>query len=241
MKTDHIPFQLPKRSFALNQEWRHLSFLHWMVDEKYILPYIPKGLELDTFNNNAYISTIPFLMKDVRPRFLPSLNFISTFPEFNIRTYVKFKDKSGVSFLTLDAQSKITCLFAPYAYGLPYRYALGSLQTDNNTYLWNSKRISDLAELKGYCKPVGKYMTASDGSLEEFLFERYCLFTLINDNLCIGYVAHKPWVYQKGQVELESNSFTESYNLGIKNLLKPDLVHISDGLRVKTWSIEKIN
>ena len=80
MKTDHIPFQLPKRSFALNQEWRHLSFLHWMVDKKYILPYIPKGLELDTFNNNAYISTIPFLMKDVRPRFLPSLNFISTFP-----------------------------------------------------------------------------------------------------------------------------------------------------------------
>ena len=61
MKINHIPFKMPKRSFALSQEWRHLSFLHWRVDEKYILPYIPKGLELDTFNNNAYISTIPFL------------------------------------------------------------------------------------------------------------------------------------------------------------------------------------
>ena len=234
MKTDHIPFQLPKRSFALNQEWRHLSFLHWMVDEKYILPYIPKGLELDTFNNNAYISTIPFLMKDVRPIFLPSLNFISTFPEFNIRTYVKFKDKSGVFFLTLDAQSKITCLFAPYAYGLPYRYALGNVQTINKTYLWKSKRVSDSVGLRGYCKPFGRHMTASKGSLEEFLFERYCLFTLINNNLCIGYVAHKPWVYQRGEAELEINSLTGAYKLGIKNLLKPDLVHISDGVKVKT-------
>ena len=240
MKTDHIPFQLPKRSFVLNQEWRHLSFLHWMVDEKYILPYIPKGLELDTFNNNAYISTIPFLMKDVRPRFLPSLNFISTFPEFNLRTYVKYRDKSGVFFLTLDAQSKITCLFAPYAYGLPYRYALGSVKTKKNTYLWKSKRLSDSTEIRGYCKPVGKCMIASKGSLEEFLFERYCLFTLINNKLCIGYVAHKPWVYQKGEAELEINSFTGVYNLGIKNLLKPDLVHISDGLKVKSWSIETL-
>ena len=240
MKTDHIPFQMPIRSFALNQEWRHLSFLHWIVDKKYILPYIPKGLELDTYNNDAYISTIPFLMKDVRPRFLPSLNYISTFPEFNIRTYVKYKNKSGVFFLTLDAQSKITCLFAPYAYGLPYRYAKGSVQSKNMTYSWRSKRLSDSAELKGYCKPFGEHMTASRGSLEEFLFERYCLFTLINNKLCIGYVAHKPWVYQKGEAELEINSFTGVYNLGIKNLLKPDLVHISDGLKVKSWSIETL-
>ena len=240
MKTDHIPFQMPIRSFALNQEWRHLSFLLWIVDKKYILPYIPKGLELDTYNNNAYISTIPFLMKDVMPRFLPSLNYISTFPEFNIRTYVKYKNKSGVFFLTLDAQSKITCLFAPYAYGLPYRYAKGSVQSKNMTYSWRSKRLSDSAELKGYCKPFGEHMTASRGSLEEFLFERYCLFTLINNNLCIGYVAHKPWVYQIGKAKLEINSFTGAYNLGIKNLLMPDLVHISDGVKVKTWSIETL-
>ena len=240
MRTDHIPFQMPIRSFALNQEWRHLSFLHWIVDKKYILPYIPKGLELDTYNNDAYISTIPFLMKDVRPRFLPSLNYISTFPEFNIRTYVKYKNKSGVFFLTLDAQSKITCLFAPYAYGLPYRYAKGSVQSKNMTYLWRSKRLSDSAELKGYCKPFGEHMTASRGSLEEFLFERYCLFTLINNNLCIGYVAHKPWVYQIGKAKLEINSFTGAYNLGIKNLLMPNLVHISDGVKVKTWSIETL-
>ena len=131
----------------LKQEWRYLSFLHWGIDKKYILSYIPKGLELDTYDNNTYISTIPFLMKDVRPRFLPSFSYISTFTEFNIRTYVKYKNKSGVFFLTLDAQSKITCLFAPDAYGLPYRYDLGSLQTKSKTYLWNSKRVSDLAEL----------------------------------------------------------------------------------------------
>ena len=100
--------------------------------------------------------------------------------------------------------------------------------------------MSDLAKLKGYCKPSGKHITASKGSLEEFLFERFCLFTLINDNLCIGYVAHKPWVFKNCEFHLVTNSLTKTYNLGIKNILKPNLVYISNGVKVKIGSIETL-
>ena len=40
---------------------------------------------------------------------------VSTFPEFNLRTYVKHGGKAGVLFLTLEAQSRITCAYAPRA------------------------------------------------------------------------------------------------------------------------------
>jgi hypothetical protein len=100
--------------------------------------------------------------------------------------------------------------------------------------------LSDLAKLKGYCKPSGKHITASKGSLEEFLFERYSLFTLHNGRLCIGYVAHKSWVFKNGEFHLVTNSLTKTYNLGIKNILKLNIVHISNGVKVKKESIETL-
>ena len=90
-----------------------------------LAPYIPEGLELDIFEKKAYIGTIPFMMTGVRPRLALSVPGISTIPEFNIRTYVRQGGKAGVFFITLDAQSRVTCLYAPYTYGVPYRYAKG--------------------------------------------------------------------------------------------------------------------
>ena len=89
----HLPFSMPDRPHALSQEWRNLTFMHWEVRPEKIAPYIPEGLELDLFEGKAYVGVIPFQMRNVRPRFLPSVPGISTFPEFNIRTYVKKNGK----------------------------------------------------------------------------------------------------------------------------------------------------
>ena len=50
--------------------------------------------------------------------------------------------------------------------------------------------------------------------------------------------SHKPWNYSIGEAEIIENTLTQSYNLGIKDTLKPDLVHISKGVNVLTWKIE---
>ena len=97
--------------------------MHWEVDLEKLRPHVPEDLEIDTFEGKAYIGVVPFMMKNVRPTWFVSTPFVSTFPEFNIRTYVKKNGKSGVFFLTLDAQSHVTCIYAPFAYSLPYRYA----------------------------------------------------------------------------------------------------------------------
>tara|TARA_Y100001970_G_scaffold90459_2_gene114038 strand:+ start:17443 stop:18483 length:1041 start_codon:yes stop_codon:yes gene_type:complete len=212
--------------------------MHWEVEPKHLIPYLPDGLELDLFEGKAYVGTIPFQMKNVRPRLLPPIPGISNFPEFNIRTYVTKDGKGGVLFLTLDAHSRVTCSYAPYAYGLPYRYAKCNFSKKDDYYTWSSKRESDGVVLRGEAKATGELMKAKPGSLEEFLFERYSLYVEYKGTLQIAHTQHDPWTFQEGEATLEKNSLTEKYNLGIEDVLKPDLVHLSDGVYVHTWPIE---
>ena len=81
-------------------------------------------------------------------------------------------------------------------------------------------------------------MKAEKGSLEEFLFERYCLYVEKKGITYRAYTCHEPWEFRNAKVEIKENSLTEFYELGIKNLLNPDLVHVSTGVDVLTWNIE---
>ena len=236
---EHVPFPIPDRPHALSQEWRNLTFMQWEVEPSRLEPYIPTGLEIDLFDGKAYVGTIPFQMKNVRPRFLPAVPGISSFPEFNIRTYVKKNGIPGVLFLTLEAHSRITCWHAPKAYGLPYRYAKCNLKTTDKSFKWFSKRVSDGVTLEGECRHVGQKMKAEPNTLEYFLFERYSLYTELDGKLQMAYTLHEPWVFQEAEVSLNDNSLTESYNLGV-DVMNPQYVHSSAGVYVQTWSIEEV-
>ena len=233
----HLPFSMPNRPHAISQEWRELTFMHWKVDPKRLQPHLPDGLEIDLFEGEAYVGVIPFIMKNVRPRRLPAVPGISTFAEFNVRTYVVKDGQAGVFFLTLDAKSLVTCFHAPRAYGLAYRYAKAKVKRNADVLQWQSRRSSDGAELRGTSTGKVLKQSAEVGSLEHFLFERYCLYTEHKGCLRRAYVHHQPWTFQEGDITLEANSLLESYDLGL-DVHAPDLVHISKGLPVKTWSIE---
>ena len=101
-----------------------------------------------------------------------------------------------------------------------------------------SKRKSNGISIKGESKPSGTLRRAEKNSLEEFLFERYSLYVSYKNKTHIAYTCHEPWEFQDATAKVEDNSLTEFYNLGISNLLEPDLVHISKGVQVRTWSIE---
>ena len=83
-------------------------------------------------------------------------------------------------------------------------------------------------------------MEAESGTLEEFLFERYCLYTVHKGKLCIAHTQHDPWKFREAEVRMEYNSLTGIYDFGIGDLLKPDIVHTSEGVLVHTWSVEEV-
>ena len=104
--------------------------------------------------------------------------------------------------------------------------------------MWTALRASNGIGLDGKSISYGPLMKADKGSLEEFLFERYCLYVEKKGITYRAYTCHEPWEYQDADVEIKENSLTEYYELGINNLLMPDLVHFSKGVKVHTWNIE---
>ena len=73
--------------------------MHWEVDKKIIASLIPENLNIDLFENKAYIGVIPFKMQNVSPRWAFPLPFISSFPEFNIRHMLNTRINEVFSFL----------------------------------------------------------------------------------------------------------------------------------------------
>ena len=73
----------------LLQDWNQLTFLHWSYDPSIVRRLLPQGLELDTFEGKAWVGLVPFLIERTRPLLVPPVPWLSTFPETNVRTYVR--------------------------------------------------------------------------------------------------------------------------------------------------------
>ena len=87
------------------QSWLDLTFLTVAGGSRSLAPYMPDGLELDTHEGVAYLGVIPFNMTEF---VLMELGANISTPG-QPRTYVTHGGKAGVLFLTLEAQSRITC------------------------------------------------------------------------------------------------------------------------------------
>jgi uncharacterized protein len=99
----HRPWKMPDRPWVMTQTWHDLLFAHWSVDPSQLRSKVPAWLELDLFNGDAWIGIVPFHMTNVAPRGVPSLPWVSEFPELNVRTYVRVADRPGIYFFSLDA------------------------------------------------------------------------------------------------------------------------------------------
>ncbi|HEX2489325.1 MAG TPA: DUF2071 domain-containing protein, partial [Blastocatellia bacterium] len=55
----------------LAAEWRSLAMLNYEVDPAILLPYVPRGVELDTWNDRHFVSVVGFLFLNTRVLGLP--------------------------------------------------------------------------------------------------------------------------------------------------------------------------
>ncbi|MGH7714093.1 MAG: YqjF family protein, partial [Gemmatimonadaceae bacterium] len=171
-EVDHRPWPLPSEPWVWRQVWHDLAFLHWHVAPDAIRHLVPKELTLDEFDGQAWVAVTPFWMSDVALRGVPSLPGVSSFPEVNVRTYVRHGDRRGVWFFSLDAASHLAVWVAQHLFRLPYVYAHMRVRPLGARILYSSRRPSGPGFLANY-EPVGPVRRAVPGSLEHFLTERY--------------------------------------------------------------------
>src|SRR3954451_13382987 len=91
----HRPFPLPKGPWVMRQEWHNLLFAHWALPAGVVRPAVPKELPLDLWEGEAYVGVVPFVIRNLRPRGVPSIPVISHLGEINVRTYVTVDGKPG--------------------------------------------------------------------------------------------------------------------------------------------------
>jgi len=238
----HRPYPVPSRPWVMSMKWLNLAFMHWRVPAESLRPLIPEQLELDLFEGEAYLAVVPFEMRDVKPRFSPSVPGLSHFAELNVRTYVKADGKAGVWFFSLDAANAIAVMLARAGFFLPYFNAKMSCLVMNDTVFYHSQRFhkgAAQAEFVASYKATSPVYLAKKGSLEHFLTERYCLYSANNrGEVFRGEIHHEPWPLQQLETTIQLNQMTEQLNIELAN--EQALLHFAKRLDVVAWLPEKL-
>ncbi len=216
----------------MEQGWYDLLFAHWEVPLEIVRSLVPRSLEVDTYNGRPWFSIAAFLLK-MRPRGLPALSRIWSFPELNFRTYVLHEGKPGVYFFSLDAASLSAVMGARMAYRLPYFHARMTIASDGRAVRYRSARVRTRATFSATYQATSAVFHAAAGTLSHWLTERYCLYAVDGERVYTGEIHHAPWPLQNAQVEIAENTLPETR--GVTIAAKPDLVQFAAAQEVLIW------
>lgn len=178
----------------MSQRWEELTFLHWRVDPARVAPLLPVGITPDLYDGAAYVGLIPFRLAGAAPGRGPSVPWLGTFAETNVRLYCVDADgRRGVVFRSLDASRLAVVLGARLAFGLPYMWARMRITRDGSDVTYTSSR-----RWPGRCgggrivvRPGAQILRPD--ALALFLTARWGLHTTLLGRSLYVPNSHEPW------------------------------------------------
>jgi uncharacterized protein YqjF (DUF2071 family) len=183
----------------LEAKWENLIMANYAVDPKVLIPYLPKGVELDSFEGKFYVSLVGFMFNKTRIFKVP-IPYLGSFEEINLRFYVlrkhEGKIKRGVVFINE------TVPFAPVAWMANYLYKehYTAVKTKHRWHLTDTLKTIDYSwekdkkwnNIRVNAHSQGNAMKA--GSVESFIFEHYFGYTRVNEHKTLEYrINHPSW------------------------------------------------
>ena len=211
---------------------RDVLFAHWPVESERLDQIIPDTLELETYDDSAWVSALALENPAVTPGSLRLPEGLQRgSPQLNFRTYVRLGDEPGVYFLSLDSGRRAPATMGRRAFGLPFHYAQMQMTRRGEEITFRSHRRgngSPAAVFQTRYRPVGEAYQAAPGSLEEFCVEhfRYYLpapedrridvlrpFASDRDGVYVGTIEREPWQLQPVTATLRTNTLFEAAGL----------------------------
>jgi uncharacterized protein len=224
------------------QSWKYLLFAHWPVPTAVLERVVPKVLPIDTFADQAWVSVTPFEVRALRLHGTAPIPIVSSFLETNVRTYVTVDEKPGIYFFSLDAASRLAVAAARRFYLLPYFPATMSLEYQREVISYETRRAqkdAPPAELVARYRPIGRQSSPESGSLEHWLTERYCLYTLDDERRIFrGEIHHPPWQLQQAAAEFGLNTMLDEIELTPGD---PALLHYAERQDVVFWRLSELD
>lgn len=200
---------------AVSLTWRDGLFAHWPVEASRVRPLVPDELDVDTREGSAWVSALPSLVEASRPWFLPERVGLS-FPQVNLRTYVRHETRPGVYFLSLDAATSLGVRVARTLWGLPYHHAEIDFETVGESRRFDCQRLHTErppARFAAEYRPTGRPTRADPDSLSAFLAERYRLYLVRGETVWCARVEHEPWRLCPAEATVHADALLESVGL----------------------------
>jgi uncharacterized protein YqjF (DUF2071 family) len=234
----HRPYPLPERAWLGHQSWYDLLLAHWPVRAEDLRTMIPEPLEVDSHDGVAWVSIVPFRMQNVRVRGIPRACGL-TFPELNLRTYVRHGQRSGVFFFSLDAGSLAVVNLGRRLFGLPYSRARISMKRANDEFRFDSDRLDGTAAFSA-TYDGRETIGAAPGSLDAWWMERYCFYSQHSDGRVLRCdIHHRPWPLQQAAATIARNGLGGNLR-GIDLGGPPAMLRYSRGVDVVFWNARPV-
>lgn len=175
------------------QQWRDLAYIHWRYDPSTVQALLPEGLEVDTFDGSAWVGLIPFSMRGITVPHMPPVPYFGSFPEINVRTYVRRGGIPGVWFFSLDVNRLIPAVVARTTYLLPYCWGRAANRVEGNLLESSVERRWPTRARSTTTVGIGQAIPRSD-DLAVFLSARWGLYSRgFFGGLMYAPVDHEPW------------------------------------------------
>jgi uncharacterized protein len=232
----------PVRWPVMYQTWTWLSFLHWSYDPAVVERLLPKRLEVQTFQGQAWVGVTPFFLEDLRTPVAPALPWFTSFPETNVRTYVRGPDgREGLWFFSLDAARLEPVLVARSTYALPYMWSQMAVERDGSTIHYRSRRRwpGPAPAPSQITVEVGPALLPQElGEFDHYLTARWQLYTTLGPLLARSTVEHEPWPLYRAVVrELETDLVAAA---GLPDPEGEPVVHWSPGVRTRISALRPL-
>ncbi len=224
----------------LTAQWRNLIMANYEINPSILLPYLPKGVELDYFHGKTYVSLVGFLFKDSSIFNCP-IPYMGTFEEVNLRFYVVRKVdnevRRGVVFINETVPNKMVAwvankLYKEHYIAIPTKHQWTFFNDKKQIeYQWKVK--SKWNSIKVTAATTRHEMAA--GSMEDFIFEHYYGYTKVNPKRSIEYkINHPSWkinVIQDYQVDCDFAAFYGE-DFAVLNNTKPNSIMLAEGSEI---------
>jgi uncharacterized protein YqjF (DUF2071 family) len=189
---------LPREPLFL-ADWQRALMIHFEVDCEALQQVVP--FELDQFDGRAFVSAVAFTLSGMRLRFGGRLAAwllkpIATHHFLNVRTYVRVKGETGIYFLAEWLSNRLSVIFGPRVFGLPYRF--GKIEYNHDWKFTLSGRVAESENRNTFAYHAAltnksEFQRCEPDSLAEWLMERYTAFTAVGAKRRFFRVWHQPW------------------------------------------------
>ncbi len=225
----------------LTAEWRFLAMINYEIDPAILLPLVPRGTELDSWQGKTFVSEVGFLFLNTRVMGV-TIPFHQNFEEINLRFYVRRKAEDGwrrgVVFVKEIVPRLAIATVAKVAYNENYVARRMWHGTDLGEASFTKSGLVEYGWLERSgrnflrVRATGNAEMLVAGSEEEFITEHYWGYAAQRDGGTVEYqVEHPSWrVWQVSETEFECD-VEHVYGPQFCEILgaKPSSAFVADG------------